>query len=308
MTAVGYARVSIREQNPALQRDALTAADCVRVFTDVASGVKTERPHLAAALDYLRPGDVLVVWQLDRLGRNMRHLIDTVNGLHDRGVQFPRLRENVDTTTAFGKLTFHLFAALAELRTRAAAGMHGRRADRDRRPPGPRPQRRPAPEDDPGEDHGGPADVRRPHPRGEPRQHSPAPRPVGRMTIMAVGAQAREERYWPGELHPAGTGAHGRRFLRRRRYRRTTAPAARPSPIRAVQNRSTMVSSGSSGHRASLRLWIVSHMGGFLPGRRPDGIHRRGGGCLAGPAADCSDAGPLVNPIFGGRIRECGHA
>jgi DNA invertase Pin-like site-specific DNA recombinase len=136
VTAVGYARISTAGQNPALQHDALTGAGCIRVFADVASGAKTDRPQLAAALDYLRSGDVLVVWQLDRLGRNMRHLIDTVNALHERGVQFRSLRENVDTTTASGKLTFHLFAALAEferdlLRERTTAGLTaiaGRRA------------------------------------------------------------------------------------------------------------------------------------------------------------------------------------
>ncbi len=96
VTEIGYARVSTREQSPALQHDALAGAGCVKVFTDVASGAKADRPHLDAALAYLRPGDVLVVWQLDRLGRNMRHLIDTVNGLHERGVQFRSLRENIE--------------------------------------------------------------------------------------------------------------------------------------------------------------------------------------------------------------------
>jgi DNA invertase Pin-like site-specific DNA recombinase len=110
VTAIGYARVSTRDQNPALQHDALTEAGCVRVFTDSASGAKADRPQLAAALDHVRPSDVLTVWQLDRLGRNMRHLIDTVDALHDHGVQLRSLRENVDTTTASGKLTFRLFA------------------------------------------------------------------------------------------------------------------------------------------------------------------------------------------------------
>ncbi|MEV0900892.1 recombinase family protein [Actinoplanes sp. NPDC049802] len=136
MTDIGYARVSTREQNPDLQHDALTNAGCIKTFTDVASGAKADRPQLAAALAYLRPGDVLVVRQLDRLGRNMRHLIDTVNALHERDVQFRSLRENIDTTTASGRLTFHLFAALAEferdlLRERTAAGLTaiaGRRA------------------------------------------------------------------------------------------------------------------------------------------------------------------------------------
>lgn len=146
MTDIGYARVSTREQNPALQHDALTATGCARVFTDIASGAKTDRPQLAAALDYLRPGDVLVVWQLDRLGRNMRHLIDTVNTLHDRGVQFRSLRENVDTTTASGKLTFHLFAALAEferdlLRERTTAGLTAIASRRARGRQGGRPRK-----------------------------------------------------------------------------------------------------------------------------------------------------------------------
>ncbi|MEV0902385.1 recombinase family protein [Actinoplanes sp. NPDC049802] len=135
MTDIGYARVSTREQNPDLQHDALTKAGCTKTFTDIASGAKADRPQLAAALAYLRPGDVLVVWQLDRSGRNMRHLINTVNALHDHGVQFRSLRENIDTT-ASGRLTFHLFAALAEferdlLRERTAAGLTaiaGRRA------------------------------------------------------------------------------------------------------------------------------------------------------------------------------------
>jgi DNA invertase Pin-like site-specific DNA recombinase len=148
VTAVGYARVSTCEQKPALQHDALTTAGCVKVFIDIASGVKADRPQLAAALDYLRPGDVLTVWQLDRLGRSMRHLIDTVTGLHEQGVQFRSLRENIDTTTASGKLTFHLFAALAEferdlLRERTTAGLaaiatrraRGRRGGRPRKMP-----------------------------------------------------------------------------------------------------------------------------------------------------------------------------
>lgn len=146
MTAIGYARVSTRDQNPALQHDALTTAGCARVFTDTASGAKADRPQLAAVLDYLRPGDVLTVWQLDRLGRNMRHLIDTVNALHERGVQFRSLRENVDTTTASGKLTFHLFAALAEfernlLRERTTAGLAAIASTRARGRQGGRPRK-----------------------------------------------------------------------------------------------------------------------------------------------------------------------
>jgi DNA invertase Pin-like site-specific DNA recombinase len=146
MTAIGYARVSTRDQNPALQHDALTAAGCARVFTDIASGAKADRPQLAAIQDYLRPGDVLVVWQLDRLGRNMRHLIDTVNALHDRDVQFRSLRENIDTTTASGRLIFHVFAALAEferdlLRERTTAGLEAFAARRARGRQGGRPRK-----------------------------------------------------------------------------------------------------------------------------------------------------------------------
>ncbi|AGL15147.1 hypothetical protein L083_1637 [Actinoplanes sp. N902-109] len=146
MTAIGYARVSTREQSPALQHDALTAAGCARVFTDVASGARADRPQLAAVLDYLRPGDVLVVWQLDRLGRNMRHLIDTVNALHERDVQFRSLRENIDTTTAAGRLVFHVFAALAEferdlLRERTSAGLEAIASRRARGRRGGRPRK-----------------------------------------------------------------------------------------------------------------------------------------------------------------------
>ena len=146
VTAIGYARVSTREQNSALQHDALAAAGCARVFTDVASGAKADRPQLAAVLDYLRPGDVLTVWQLDRLGYNMRHLVDTVNALHDRGVQFRSLRENIDTTAASGRLTFHLFAALAEferdlLRERTTAGLQAIASTRARGRAGGRPRK-----------------------------------------------------------------------------------------------------------------------------------------------------------------------
>ncbi len=87
---VGYARVSTAEQDPALQLDALNTAGCWRVFTDHASGSREDRPELAAALDSLRPGDTLVVWRLDRLGRSLPHLIDTVTALADRGVGFGR--------------------------------------------------------------------------------------------------------------------------------------------------------------------------------------------------------------------------
>jgi DNA invertase Pin-like site-specific DNA recombinase len=130
---VGYARVSTRDQNPQLQMDALEQAGCDRVFVEKASGALRERPQLAAALEYIRPGDVLVVWKLDRLGRSLRHLIDTVTALEERGVGFRSLKESIDTTTATGRLIFHIFAALAQferemIRERADAGRAAARA------------------------------------------------------------------------------------------------------------------------------------------------------------------------------------
>jgi PPOX class F420-dependent enzyme/OxyR family protein len=109
---LGYARVSTTDQQPQLQVDALTAAGCYRVFTETASGARTDRPTLEQVLDQLRPGDTLVVWKLDRLGRSLRHLVDTVTSLADRGIGFRSLQEAIDTTTPGGKLVFHVFAAL----------------------------------------------------------------------------------------------------------------------------------------------------------------------------------------------------
>jgi len=125
---LGYARVSTADQNPDLQTDALSAAGCFRVWTDTASGAKTDRPELAAVMDALRPGDTLVVWRLDRLGRSLPHLIETVTGLEQRGVAFRSLTEAIDTSTAGGKLIFHIFGALADferslIRERTVAGL-----------------------------------------------------------------------------------------------------------------------------------------------------------------------------------------
>jgi DNA invertase Pin-like site-specific DNA recombinase len=123
---LGYARVSTTDQQPHLQVDALTAAGCYRVFVETASGSSTDRPVLEQVLDQLRPGDTLVVWKLDRLGRSLRHLVDTVTGLADRGVGFRSVQEQVDTTTPGGKLVFHVFAALAEfsvMSTRRGGGV-----------------------------------------------------------------------------------------------------------------------------------------------------------------------------------------
>jgi len=105
---LGYAWVSTTDQQPQLQVDALKAAGCYRVFTETASGARADRPVLEQVLDQLRPGDTLVVWKLDRLGRSLRHLVDTITGLADRGVGFRSLQEAIDTTTPGGKLVFHL--------------------------------------------------------------------------------------------------------------------------------------------------------------------------------------------------------
>lgn len=137
---IGYARISTQDQDLALQRDALAARGCEKIFTDTASGAIDDRAGLTAALDHARPGDTLVVWRLDRLGRSLRHLIATITDLEARGVGFRSLHESVDTTTSAGKLVFHVFAALAEFerelireRTRAglvAARSRGRRGGR----------------------------------------------------------------------------------------------------------------------------------------------------------------------------------
>jgi DNA invertase Pin-like site-specific DNA recombinase len=111
---IGYARVPTYEQTLNLQRDALQKAGCNKIFTDTASGAKTERKGLDEALDYVRKGDTLVVWRLDRLGRSLPHLITTMTALEERGIGFKSLTENIDTITSGGKLIFHIFGALAE--------------------------------------------------------------------------------------------------------------------------------------------------------------------------------------------------
>ena len=130
---IGYARVSTQDQNPQLQLDALTAADCERSFVERASGAQRERPELQAALEYIREGDTLVVWKLDRLARSLKQLIETVEFLETRKIGFRSLTENIDTTTPGGRLTFHLFAALAEfersiIKERTTAGLAAARA------------------------------------------------------------------------------------------------------------------------------------------------------------------------------------
>jgi len=130
---VGYARVSTQDQRPELQLDALKGAGCAKVFVEKASGALRERPELQAALQYMRPGDTLVVWKLDRLARSLKQLIETVEALEKRTIGFRSLTEAIDTTTAGGKLVFHIFAALAEfersiIRERTRAGLDAARA------------------------------------------------------------------------------------------------------------------------------------------------------------------------------------
>jgi DNA invertase Pin-like site-specific DNA recombinase len=130
---IGYARVSTGEQTLDLQQDALSAAGCDRLFTDVLSGTKASRPGLDDALSHIRKGDTLVVWRLDRLGRSLSHLIETVTQLAGEGIGFKSLTEQLDTTTPGGKLVFHLFGALAEferdlIRERTQAGLRAARA------------------------------------------------------------------------------------------------------------------------------------------------------------------------------------
>jgi len=130
---IGYARVSTQDQNLDLQHDALKKAGCGKVFEDSLSGAKIERTGLEEALKFVRTGDVLVVWKLDRLGRGLRDLIDKMADLEKRGVGFQSLTENIDTTTAGGKLIFHIFGSLAEferslIKERTMAGLSSARA------------------------------------------------------------------------------------------------------------------------------------------------------------------------------------
>jgi len=130
---LGYARVSTTVQDPALQLDALKAAGCRWLWTDTASGSRTDRPKLAEVMATLEEGDTLCVWRLDRLGRSLPHLIDTVRGLEERGVGFRSLQESINTTTPGGRLVFHVFASLAEferdlIQERTRAGLDAARA------------------------------------------------------------------------------------------------------------------------------------------------------------------------------------
>ncbi len=130
---LGYARVSTADQKLDLQLDALKNAGCDQVFKDVASGGNTNRKELERALKFLREGDTLVVWKLNRLGRSLRHLISVVTRLQKNNIYFKTLQENIDTSSPGGKLIFHIFGALAEfekdlIRERTLAGLAAARA------------------------------------------------------------------------------------------------------------------------------------------------------------------------------------
>src|SRR3954464_4615719 len=130
---VGYARISTTDQTLNLQRDALTKAGCSKIFTDTASGSQAERKGLTEALSYVRAGDTLVVWKLDRLGRSLKDLIERITELNNRHIGFKSITENIDTTTSGGKLIFHIFGALAEferdiIRERTNAGLEAARS------------------------------------------------------------------------------------------------------------------------------------------------------------------------------------
>ncbi len=130
---IGYCRVSTDDQTLDLQRDALQAVGCERVFEDKAGGAKADRPGLKEALGHLRAGDTLVVWRLDRLGRSLKDLILRAEELHAQGVGLRSLQESIDTDSASGQLIFHIFGALAQfertlIRERTQAGLTAARA------------------------------------------------------------------------------------------------------------------------------------------------------------------------------------
>ncbi len=130
---IGYARVSTEDQNLSLQGDALHAAGCERIFEDRTSGAKSERQGLSDALDFMREGDTLVVWRLDRLSRSLTDLIDMVGQLESLGIGLQSIHESIDTSSSTGRLVFHIFGALAEfernlIRERTQAGLQAARA------------------------------------------------------------------------------------------------------------------------------------------------------------------------------------
>ena len=130
---LGYARVSTKDQNLDLQLDALTKAGCELFFKDIISGAKAQRPALTKMLEQARKGDIIVVWKLDRLGRSLKHLVELISMFIDKGIGFKSLNDNIDTTTAQGRLIFNIFASLAEferdlISERTKAGLEAARA------------------------------------------------------------------------------------------------------------------------------------------------------------------------------------
>lgn len=130
---IGYARVSTADQNLDSQIDALNRAGCERLFVEKASGIRTDRFELQRLLDHVREGDVITIWKLDRLGRSLKHLVEVVTWLNQKGVGLRSLSDPIDTTTAQGKLVFNIFASLAEferelIRERTQAGLAAARA------------------------------------------------------------------------------------------------------------------------------------------------------------------------------------
>ena len=130
---IGYARVSTKEQNLSLQMDALEKEGCKQIFQEKISGAKADRPELRKMIGQLREGDIIVTWKLDRMGRSLRDLVNLVNEIQDKRAGLKSLNDAIDTTTPQGKLTFHLFASLAEferdiIRERTKAGLEAARA------------------------------------------------------------------------------------------------------------------------------------------------------------------------------------
>lgn len=129
---IGYARCSTNDQNLDLQLDALEKVGCERIFKDVLSGATDDRPGLQQAVEFLKSGDALVVWKMDRLGRSLQHLIQTVSSLANKGIGLKSITESIDTSSASGRLVLHIFGALAEferdlIRQRTVAGLQAAR-------------------------------------------------------------------------------------------------------------------------------------------------------------------------------------
>ena len=130
---IGYARVSTKDQDFSLQLDALKKAGCTKIFQEKITGAKKDRPELQKLIEQVREGDTIVIWKLDRLGRSLKDLVELVNDFQDKGAGLQSLNDSIDTTTPTGKLTFHLFAALAEferdiISERTKAGLAAARA------------------------------------------------------------------------------------------------------------------------------------------------------------------------------------